>query len=193
MSKGDNPDEAHAVDHLHVVSGCSGGGKSTLIDELAERGFPVVKEPGRSVVRAQLASGEDGLPWLNMSKFVALCIDSALASYREVQSHDGPVFFDRSIVDSATALSTRGLPMPDRLRDGLANCRYAPRVFMAPPWERLFGQDNERRHTFSQSVEEYEALMREYPAQGYKTVLIPKCSVRERVEFVLRSIGHPEC
>lgn len=61
---------------------------------------------------------------------------------------------------------------------------------MAPPWEKLFGQDNERRHTFRDSLEEYNALMNAYPTYGYGAVLIPKCSVKERADFVLRSIGH---
>lgn len=30
-----------------VISGCSGGGKSTLLSELAARGYHVVHEPGR--------------------------------------------------------------------------------------------------------------------------------------------------
>ena len=35
-----------------VISGCSGGGKSTLLMELARRGHAVVDEPGRRIVQA---------------------------------------------------------------------------------------------------------------------------------------------
>ncbi|WP_273069065.1 AAA family ATPase [Thioclava marina] len=42
------------TDGQHVVlSGCSGGGKSTLLAELASRGFETVEEPaGRSCCRS---------------------------------------------------------------------------------------------------------------------------------------------
>ncbi|WP_377274709.1 AAA family ATPase [Rhizobium sp. R86522] len=35
------------MENAVVISGCSGGGKSTLIAELSRRGFAVVSEPGR--------------------------------------------------------------------------------------------------------------------------------------------------
>lgn len=39
-----NP-ELNGSDSLIVVSGCSGGGKSTLIRELAKRGYDAVMKP----------------------------------------------------------------------------------------------------------------------------------------------------
>ena len=50
---------------LFVISGCSSGGKSSLLAELARRGFATAEEPGRRVVREELASGGDALPWIN--------------------------------------------------------------------------------------------------------------------------------
>jgi putative ribosome biogenesis GTPase RsgA len=39
-----------SADRFVVISGCSGGGKSTLINELRRRGYRVVEEPGRRIV-----------------------------------------------------------------------------------------------------------------------------------------------
>ncbi len=50
-------------DKLVVISGCSGGGKSTLLAELARRGHAVVEEPGRRIVAQELARGGPALPW----------------------------------------------------------------------------------------------------------------------------------
>ena len=55
-----------------ILSGCSGGGKSTLLDALAERGFAVVPEPGRRIVAKELALG----------RAAALRPDKALAALR---------------------------------------------------------------------------------------------------------------
>ena len=38
------------MDRFIILSGCSGGGKSTLLAELARRGFATVEEPGRRIV-----------------------------------------------------------------------------------------------------------------------------------------------
>ncbi len=38
------------LNKLIVISGCSGGDKLTLLDELAKQGFSVVPEVGREVV-----------------------------------------------------------------------------------------------------------------------------------------------
>lgn len=54
-----------------IISGCSGGGKSTLLAELQRRGYPVIEEPGRRIVEEQLGTGGHALPWLDMPAFMA--------------------------------------------------------------------------------------------------------------------------
>jgi hypothetical protein len=44
----------NGTDRLVVVSGCSGGGKSTLLVEMMRRGYQVYPEPGRQIVKEQL-------------------------------------------------------------------------------------------------------------------------------------------
>ena len=51
-----NP-QFHDRNKLVVVSGCSGGGKSTLLTEMARRGDTVMPEPGRQIVNEELAIG----------------------------------------------------------------------------------------------------------------------------------------
>ena len=52
-----------AIDRFVVISGCSGGGKSALLEELRRQGYPTVEEPGRRIVKEQLLSGGTALPW----------------------------------------------------------------------------------------------------------------------------------
>ena len=60
----------HEQPRLVVISGCSAGGKSTLIQALAERGCAVAREPGRAIVEAEQARGGDALPWRNPLAFL---------------------------------------------------------------------------------------------------------------------------
>lgn len=115
-----------------AISGCSGGGKSTLLGALAERGFTVAEEPGRRIVAEQRAAGrEDALPWIDPIRFAQRAIEIALADREAARNAAGWVFFDRGLVDAAAALEyATGEPQLERLcRDH----RYHRTVFLTPP------------------------------------------------------------
>lgn len=91
-------------DRFVVLSGCSGGGKSTLLDELRNRGHATIEEPGRRIVKAESAHGGTALPWIDLAAFTRRAIEVALADREEARNRPGRVFFDRSLVDAASAL-----------------------------------------------------------------------------------------
>ena len=80
-----------------VISGCSGGGKSTLLAELARRGHAVVEEPGRRIVIEELKTGGSALPWLDMKAFVQRAVAVSLADLAAAGANSGWVFFDRGL------------------------------------------------------------------------------------------------
>lgn len=169
---------------LTVISGCSGGGKTALVDEMARRGWQVYSEPGRRVLRAELARGGDGLPWADTTRYAALCVALAEADYEQALHEGVPALFDRSIIDAVAALERRGLPVSAAQRLAAEELRYAPVVFMAPPWEALFVQDDERRHDFGAAVEEHDHLLRRYAEAGYEVAPIPKLAIAERADWL---------
>jgi predicted ATPase len=174
-----------------VLSGCSGGGKSTLLAEMARRGYRVCPEPGRQIVREQLTIGGDGVPWDNPLKFIELCLARAIAlydSYDSAADDGGFVLFDRSVVDAASACASLGRPLPAHIEAAVRRCRYAATVFFTPPWEALFAEDSERRHGFADAVTEYERLLASYPAHGYTVVVVPRGGVAERADFLERQL-----
>ena len=65
-------------DNFIVITGCSGGGKSTLLSELASRGFSVVLEPGRQIVKEQQAIAGRALPWKDLDHFLELALSRYL-------------------------------------------------------------------------------------------------------------------
>jgi predicted ATPase len=173
----------------YVISGCSGSGKSTLLDALAARGFRIAPEPGRQIVRDQLACGGDGLPWQNAQRFMELCAARAMADLAKYERSRRPVFFDRGIIDAACGIERSGLVWPHGLRDALATRPYEATVFVSPPWPELFSTDAERRHSFADAVVEYAALVPFYRAHGYELMYLAQAPVDARVEFVLETVG----
>ena len=174
---------------LVVLSGCSGGGKSTLLAALAERGIATAEEPGRRVVREALASGGDALPWQAPERFAERVTDLAIGDHDAALARGGLTLFDRSLIDAEAWYRRTARPLPDALQAALARCRYDRIVLFAPPWPDLFATDAERRHGFDEAVAEYDALLEAYAARGHDCVLLPRAGVAERVAFVLSRLG----
>jgi predicted ATPase len=175
-----------SVDRFVVISGCSSGGKSTLIAELGKRGHAVVEEPGRRIVKEELASGGSALPWVDRIAFARRAITMALADRAAAGSLDGWVFFDRGLIDAVAALEhMTGKPVLTAL--GQAN-RYHRRVFLAPPWPEIYETDPERRHGLDVALAEYSRLLETYPSLGYEVLILPKVGVSERANFVLNTL-----
>ena len=170
------------MENFVVISGCSSGGKSTLLTELGRRGHTVVEEPGRRIVQQELQSGGTALPWLDAEAFIRRAMAMALADRAAVAAHAGLVFFDRGLIDAAAGVERlTGEPALAPLRDAH---RYHHRVFLTPPWPEIYVTDPERRHGLAEAEAEYVNLLQVYPALGYELVILPKTSVAERADFV---------
>lgn len=174
------------MDRFTIISGCSGGGKSTLLEELARRGFSVIEEPGRRIVAAELAGDGAALPWIDPEAFLKKAIDMALEDLARASALPGPVFLDRGLFDAASGLSElTGEPVLHRLS---TQWQFNRLVFLTPPWPEIYRQDAERQHGLDLAIEEYLRLLRDYPALGYDEVVLPKISVAERADFVLKQL-----
>ena len=171
-----------------VISGCSSGGKSTLLAELGRRGHVTVEEPGRRIVRLELAGEGSALSWVDGAAFARRAIELAIADRRAAANRPaGWIFFDRGLVDAAAALRhLTGEPTLDTL--GQVH-RYYRRVFMAPPWPEIYVTDPERRHGLGEAIAEYHRLLAVYPSLGYEVIVLPKVSVATRVDFVLHTLA----
>lgn len=170
-----------------VISGCSGGGKSTLLEALAARGFACVPEPGRRIVDEEMAEDGKALPWVDPQAFARRAVDMARADLWSAMTSPGPVFFDRGLVDAAVALAHAGGPT---IQETLGPARaYGHTVFLAPPWPDIYQTDDARRHGFPAAEAEFQRLAQAYRRLGYDVHLLPKISVTDRVAFVFGILG----
>ncbi|MGA8163868.1 MAG: AAA family ATPase [Waddliaceae bacterium] len=167
-----------------VISGCSGGGKSSLLSELANRGYGVVLEPGRQIVKEQTIIEGTALPWVDLKKFLDLALSRYLFQYNSTKEHQQFVFFDRGIVDALQLNQSQ----PKYFENAARKFRYNRLVFLVPPWKEIFSSDAERKHSFEASKREFDELLIKYKNFGYETILVPKLSVKERTDFILEKL-----
>lgn len=176
------------MERFVVISGCSGGGKSTVLRAMAERGYAVVEEPGRRIIAEQLmARRNDALPWIDLEAFAGRALELARADWERQRPAADWVFFDRGLVDAAAALehATPNSQVDRLCRDE----RYHPMVFMAPPWPEIFATDEARRHGLREAIAEYKRLLAAYTRLGYSVEILPKAGVADRCDFILDRLG----
>nr|WP_268821748.1 AAA family ATPase [Octadecabacter dasysiphoniae] len=169
-----------------MITGCSGGGKSTLLAALAKAGFSTIKEPGRRIISNARSGADHTLPWVDMNAFARAAVEMAHADLKKAEGMTGQVFFDRGLVDAAVALQSAS---------GASHCttlgphrHYAKTVFIAPPWHEIFEQDEDRKHGFAKACDEYDRLVAALDDLGYEPCILPQVSVADRVGFVLETL-----
>jgi len=181
---------------LVIISGCSGGGKSTLIDEFKNNGYSVIPEVGRQIVKEQLQSNGSITPWKNPIAFCELIIQKSITNYNQtntvITTTQQIAFFDRCFLDGISYYQTLEIDDARKYDYLIHDLRFYSTVFMTPPWSEIYCQDDERKHTFKDAVEEYERLLKFYTQYGYQTVEIPKVNVKARFQFVMSTISDNE-
>jgi predicted ATPase len=168
-----------------VLTGGPGSGKTTL---LAAAGHVTSPEAGRAIIRRQQAIDGEALPWKDRALFAELMLDRELEAHARAESADGPVFFDRGVPDVVGYLSLCGLPVPAHMERAAQDIRYDRRVFIAPVWPEIFGQDAERKQDLDEARRTFDAMAETYPRFGYELIELPKAPVSERLDFVLKTL-----
>ncbi|KAA5834305.1 AAA family ATPase [Saccharopolyspora hirsuta] len=172
-----------------VITGGPGAGKTTLVERLAAAGFAHAPEAGRAVITDQVAIGGRALPWADRELFAELMPAHDLRSYRQAHRATGPVLFDRGLPDLIGYLRLCSLPVPEHVRAAAHRFRYRQRVLIAPPWEQIYRQDDQRAQSFAEAESTYQHMVAAYTDCGYELVDLPRGTVEQRVRFVRDELG----
>lgn len=178
---------------LVVISGCSTGGKSTLITELSKMGYAVVHEAATKIVEEQLAINGEITPWKNPFAFCELLIARSIDDFQRAKAMADAstriIFFDRSFLEGVRYYKTFKSMDVNRYDSFIDELRYFDTVYVAPPWEEIYCQNVTRKHPFKKSIDDFKRFVSFYPECGYQIIELPKVDVRDRAEFILSSIN----
>jgi predicted ATPase len=170
----------------YVLTGGPGGGKTTLLNALGERGYACVPEVARQIIRRRLERGLTPRP--DSALFAAQIHEVDVANYRR-SSGSRLTFFDRGVVDGLGMLAEVGAMTQADITSAVARYPYNRTVFLLPPWEAIYENDAERDQTFAESVRVCQSVRAWYARCGYETVEVPAATVDERVSWILRMTG----
>ena len=170
-----------------VFTGGPGAGKTSVLEHLSDMGYPSAPESGRKVIQDQIRTGGTGLPWANKTAFRDLMIIQEVRNHK-MYTDPNVMFYDRSIIDCYGYSQLEQIFLSTELINRCNELMYNSKVFIFPPWEEIYKNDEERKQDFSQAVATYQQMVNAYERFGYQLVEVPKTSITERANFVINNL-----
>ena len=171
-----------------IITGGPGSGKSTLLTALEQNGHHCIPEASRQLIQQQVILKSHCVPWNDLNCFARLSLDRMIFDYNSADQTDSITFFDRGIPDIIAYLKVGELPVNQEFYNAAEKYRYESFVYIAAPWKEIYINDNERWQTFEEACVLYEMLVSVYSDLRYNIIVLPLVSVKERVDFVLKTL-----
>jgi len=173
-----------------VITGGPSSGKTTLINALETEGHTCIPEISREITQQARDAGIDYLFLEDPLGFSRLLLDGRKEQYLAVKKlRKDRVFFDRGIPDVIAYLEASKTPYPKSFWEAGIEHKYDI-VFLLPPWEEIYTQDEERYEDFELACTLSLALKKTYMDLGHEVVEIPVGTISERINFITNHIKH---
>lgn len=179
-----------------VVTGGPGTGKTSLINLLEKSGFYCFHEIVRAMTLDAKKKQEkesflsNPLAFVdNPQSFNDQLLNARLEHYlKATKINEEIVFYDRGLPDVLAYMDYFEQPYGQKYIDVCETNRY-DKVFLFPPWEEIYVQDNERMESFQEAEQIHNKLEKAYESIGYDIHEVPFGTINERLDFVLSHLG----
>jgi len=169
---------------IYIITGGPGFGKTELINELRQSGYMCSDEFARELIVQQQKTGGDWLPWKNPKLFQEEIFRLRKDFYDSVPDQT-IAFADRGMPDQLAFAKYKGFGTPEILKESAEKYRYAPQVFVTPPWREIFIDDSIRSESYEEAKRIHQTILETYLGLNYQIIELPLIPVNERFTFVL--------
>ena len=168
----------------HVITGAPCSGKTAVIRELEQLGYPVVHEVARAYIDERLQNGEtiaqiktDILSFERHILYKKIAIEQSLLK-------EETVFLDRAVPDSVGYYILEGLDPDDPIQKSRL-WRYKKIFF----FDRIPFEKDPVRSEDDKIASKLDGLLKEsYRMLDYEIVFVPLMTVSDRVSFILKHV-----
>lgn len=172
-----------------IITGGPSTGKSSLINNLKDRGHHCMDEISREVILEAREKGIDHLFISSPILFSEILLKKRVAQFYQAEKQtEDLVFFDRGIIDIEAYLNFSKTKHTINFNSILKDIKY-DHVFVCPPWKEIHQTDNERYESFEEATEIHNKLIESYLKEGYAVIEIPFETIEKRTDFILNEVS----
>ncbi len=172
---------------IYIITGGPGFGKTELIEALKTDGYLCSDEFARDLILEQLKTNGDIVPWKKPKLFQQEILKRRTAFFNSVQQ-DILAFADRAIPDQLAFARYKGFGSPPVLEEAVRQYRYAPIVFVTPPWPDIYTNDDIRTETIGEAEKLHEVIVDTYKNLNYQIIELPLLPISERKKYILQNL-----
>ena len=171
-----------------VITGGPGSGKTALIKFLEQEGHLVMHEISREIILEAQKQGIEQLFLDNPILFSEKLMDGRLKQFLEGENCANPMlFYDRGMPDVTAYMDFINGIYPESFSKICVDHRYDA-IFVLPPWENIYEQDNERYESFEEAEKIFHFLNKSYEKYGYQVQEVPVGSIKDRIHYILTTL-----
>ncbi|MGV6828533.1 MAG: AAA family ATPase [Flavobacteriales bacterium] len=168
-----------------VITGGPSSGKTSLIKHLEALQYPCMPEISREIIIEAQQQGIDQLFLEDPILFSQKLLDGRLKQFHKEIAHNKDfLFYDRGLPDITAYMDYLKTEYPNHFVETCTNYLY-DFVFILPPWEAIYQQDNERYETFEEAQKIHQYLVASYHKCNYNVIEVPTGTLSSRANFIL--------
>ncbi|WP_010523517.1 AAA family ATPase [Aquimarina agarivorans] len=175
----------HVPSKRIVLSGGPSSGKTTLINELKNQGYYCLHEVSRELIREAQKKGIEQPFLTHPEAFNEEILKSRLLQFNAANNTEQSLsFYDRGLHDVVAYMNYANQSVPTNFSSICMKNKY-DLVFLLPPWNEIYTQDQERYETYEQAKSVYQFLKNTYSNYGHYIIEVPFGTVADRISFIL--------
>ena len=169
-----------------LITGGPGTGKTELIKGLENLGFNCEKEISREITESEQKKGVDQFFLKDPIEFSKRLMFLRTNQYNKIQNVNY-TFFDRGVHEIIAYLNFIKIKYDDYFIISAKKIVY-DKIFILPPWEDIYINDNQRYESFKECKEIHNEILKIYRELKIEIIMLEKNSVSQRVDTVLELI-----